>query len=190
MFFEVWHKSHGYFFSPQSAVYRAYYKSYSIPFPLDFDVFCVFVERHVEQLNLLVFLSIFRLLPSLALPALNKDNRTLVLFPGADDVVNHAKNGDTNEHDGSPVEALEIGGRTLGPEAPEEGVGGVENTADVDGDTPLAEGPCADGESRGGGDAAVEDGTNGEAVGNHKGDDVEGDDWMWLVLALSLYLHE
>lgn len=98
------------------------------------------------------------------------------MLPGAHDVVDHAEHGNTDEHDGRPVERVKRRGRALGPEAPEEGVDGVQQTGKVDGDAPLAERPGADGEGLRGGDAAPEDGADGEDVGDHEGDDVEGDD--------------
>lgn len=130
------------------------------------------------------------MLQSLALPPFHQNDRPLVVLPRAHDVIDHAENANTDEHNRRPVEGLESGGVVLGPEAPEEGVNGVQDTKEVDRDAPLAEGPSTLGEKLRRSDAAVEDGADGAHVGNHEGDDVEGDDydrisscttnaWLW-----------
>lgn len=159
-------KGRGYILGkPPSSIY---YKSYKIPIIMVY-------EASIKQLNLLIS-NIIRSLPLLSLPALNKHNRALVVLPGANKVVDHAEHGNTDEHDGRPVEGVECSRCALWPETPEEGVDSVQQTSKVDGDTPLAERPGADRKSLRGGDAAVEDGADGENVGDHKGDNVERDD--------------
>lgn len=142
-----------------------------------FSITLVILKCSVKQFNLLVNFGMDQSLPSLALPALDKHNRALVVLPCAQYVVDHAKHGNTDEHDGRPVEELESRGRAVGPKAPEKGVHGVEDTTDVDGHAPFAEGPGAHRESLGVRDTAPEDGTDGEDVGDHKRNNVERDDY-------------
>lgn len=97
------------------------------------------------------------------------------MLPSTHNVVDHAENSNGDKHNGCPVEQLGAGGRAFRPEAPEEGVYGVDYTREVNRNTPLAKRPSADGKGLGGGETAVKDGANGENIGDHKRDHVKGD---------------
>lgn len=112
----------------------------------------------------------------LALVALDQSDGALVDLSRSDEPINGADGHDADEHDDTPVEAQNIGRRSLRPEAPEEGKGRVEEGEGVDGDAPPAERPAAVWQELRVVDAAVEDAADGRHVGDHEGDEVERDD--------------
>ena len=128
-------------------------------------------KSSIQQPHSLVSSSV-QILPSLSLPTLNKYNRAFVLLPRAHNIIDHAQNSDSNKHDGCPVERFKIGRGTLRPEAPEEGMHGVQNTGSVDGNTPFTKRPGTGRKKLRGGDTAVENGSNREDVGDHERNDV------------------
>ena len=132
----------------------------------------IILKNSTQEFNLFVSSSV-RILPSLSLPTLDKYNGALVLLPRAQNIIDHAQNSDSNEHDRCPVERFEIGRGTLGPETPEEGVHSVQNTSSVDRNSPLAKRPSTGRKKLRGGDTAVENRSNGEDVGDHEGNNVQ-----------------
>jgi len=57
-----------------------------------------------------------------------KNNRTAIMLPSTEHVIDKTYEGHANEHDRGPIERLNLDRCSFGPEAPEEGVQRVEKT--------------------------------------------------------------
>ena len=93
-----------------------------------------------------------------------------------EEVHEQTDDGDADEDDDGPVEAVDGDGVRVGPEGPEKGEGDVEQTRGVDGDTPFAQAPACRGKQLRVVDAAVEDAADGDGVGEHDGDGLQRGD--------------
>lgn len=110
---------------------------------------------------------------SLSLEPIHKHNRAFVLLPSPNNIVDKTQYSHSRKHDNGPVERLQFDGCRLGPETPEKCMGSIQQTAHVDRDTPLAEGPAAGRQKFRVSDSAIEDSTNGEHVCDHECHDIE-----------------
>lgn len=75
-------------------------------------------------------------------PALGQYNGASETPAGTEYPIGQAEQQHADEHDAGPVEILGRDGRGVGPEAPEESVGGVQEACHIDGHAPTAQAPA------------------------------------------------